>query len=89
MTVGFVYLSLECVDLLHEHLLLLPGHPEDLVGLDAVRHELEVGVVLLAELLQQPRVLLLHVLERLARHLHLRHQGLLLLLVIRHLHNTS
>ncbi len=46
-------------------------------------HELEVGVVLLLQLLQQSRVLLLHLLEGLAGNLHLVQQSVLLLKVVK------
>ncbi len=62
----------ETTNLFDEHVLLLALQLVHLLGLDALRHELEVGVVLLAQLLDQARVLLLHVLERLARHLRIR-----------------
>lgn len=51
----------------------------NLVGLDPLRHQLEVGIVLFPQLLQQPPILLLHVLKSLACHIHLGQQSLLLL----------
>ena len=44
-----------------------------------LRHEFEVGVVFLSELLQQAYVLFLHVFKRLSRHFHLTQHRFLLL----------
>ena len=76
---GGPHLGLEREQLVGQLLLLLLQQLVDLVGLDALAHQLEVGVVLLAELLHQTDVLLLHVLEGLARHVHLAQQRVLLL----------
>lgn len=51
----------------------------DLVGLDPLAHQLEVGVVFFSELLHEADVLFLHVLEGLARHVHLTKQSVLFL----------
>lgn len=51
----------------------------DLVGLDPLAHQFEVGVVFFAELLHEADILFLHVLEGLARHVHLAQQRVFLL----------
>jgi len=73
------HLGFEGEDLVRQLLLLLLQQLVDLVGFDPLAHQLEVGVVLLPQLLQQAAVLLLHVLEGLARDIHLAEQGFLLL----------
>lgn len=62
-----------------QQLLLFSEQFMQRVGLDPFGHELEVGVVLLPQLLYEPRVLFLHVLEGLPRHLHLVEESLFLL----------
>ncbi len=82
-------LSGQGVDLLDEHVTLLSRQPLDLVRLNPLGHKLEVGVVLFPQLLNESRVLLLHVFKCLTRDLHLGQQCLLLLLVAAHLHGKG
>lgn len=73
------YLGLQGQNLISQLLLLFLQKFMDLIGLDALWHELEVGIVLFPQLLHQANVLLLHVLEGLARHVHFGEQCLLFL----------
>jgi hypothetical protein len=66
------HLLLQLVDLRTQQRLLL-------VRVDSVGHELEVGVVFAAELLQEPVILLLHFVVRLASQLDLVQQRFFLL----------
>lgn len=65
--------------LIFENVFLFASQLVQLVGFYPLSHQLEVGIVFLPELLDQTRVLLLHVFKRLARHFHLVQQRLLLL----------
>lgn len=66
------YLLLEFIDLCAQQSLFL-------IRVDSVRHELEIRVVFTAELLQQPIVLLLHLIISLTRQLDLIQQSFFLL----------
>lgn len=72
-------LCLQRQNLVGQLLLLLPQQLVYLVGLDALAHQLEVGIVLLSQLLHQSAVLLLHVLKSLTCDVHLAEQSFLLL----------
>lgn len=73
------HLGFKGEDLVGQLFLLLLQQLVDLVGFDSLAHQLEVGVVLLPQLLQQAAVLFLHVLEGLAGHVHLAQKSFLLL----------
>lgn len=73
------YLCFQCQNLVCQLLLFLFQQLMDLVGLDTFWHQLEVGIILLPQLLHQADVLLLHVFKGLACDIHFWKQGLFLL----------